>query len=124
MKRPEFIALLGGVTVAWAYDLRAQASEAFTTLVARHRIPTVYPLPDFARSGGLLYCGVDLVEQCRRAADYIDRILRAPSRPIFRCSRPRNSSWSSTSRPRRRSGSRSRLRSSLAPTRQSSRPCG
>ena len=29
MKRPEFIALLGGVTVAWAYDLRAQASEVY-----------------------------------------------------------------------------------------------
>lgn len=50
--------------------------ELITTLVARHRIPAVYPLPDFATIGGLLCYGVDLVEQYRQGAGYIDRILK------------------------------------------------
>ena len=43
---------------------------------ARNNVPAVYPLPDFARDGGLLSYGVDLVDNFRRAATYVDRILR------------------------------------------------
>jgi ABC-type uncharacterized transport system substrate-binding protein len=46
------------------------------TQVARHRIPTVYALRVFARSGGLISYGVDLADPWRRAATYIDRILK------------------------------------------------
>jgi putative ABC transport system substrate-binding protein len=44
--------------------------------VARHRLPAVYPIPVFARDGGLMSYGVDVVDLFRRAAGYVDRILR------------------------------------------------
>jgi putative ABC transport system substrate-binding protein len=43
---------------------------------ARNHIPVVYPLSEFAREGGLLAYGVDRVDLFRRAATYVDRILR------------------------------------------------
>jgi putative ABC transport system substrate-binding protein len=43
---------------------------------ARNNIPAVYSLSDFAREGGLLYYGTDRVDLFRRAAFYVDRILR------------------------------------------------
>ena len=43
---------------------------------ARNHVPAVYSLPFFARDGGLLSYGVDLVDNFRRAATYVDRILR------------------------------------------------
>jgi ABC-type uncharacterized transport system substrate-binding protein len=43
---------------------------------ARNNVPAVYALSDFARDGGLLSYGVDQVDNWRRAATYIDRILR------------------------------------------------
>jgi putative ABC transport system substrate-binding protein len=43
---------------------------------ARNNVPAVYPLPEFARGGGLLSYGVDLVDNFRRAATHVDRILR------------------------------------------------
>jgi putative ABC transport system substrate-binding protein len=42
----------------------------------RNNVPAVYWLSDFARNGGLLSYGVDLVANVRRAATYVDRILR------------------------------------------------
>ena len=46
------------------------------TLAARHRLPAVYPYRFFASSGGFISYGVDLAEQYRQAAGYVDRILR------------------------------------------------
>jgi putative tryptophan/tyrosine transport system substrate-binding protein len=43
---------------------------------ARTNLPAVYPLSDFAKDGGLLSYGVDNVDTHRRAATYVDRILR------------------------------------------------
>jgi putative ABC transport system substrate-binding protein len=45
-------------------------------LAARHRLPTIYPYHSFAASGGLLSYGVDVANVFRRAASYVDRILR------------------------------------------------
>jgi putative ABC transport system substrate-binding protein len=45
-------------------------------LAARHHIPAVYPLPLFAVDGGLLSYGVNPSDQLRRAASYVDRILK------------------------------------------------
>jgi len=41
-----------------------------------YRRPAVYYTSTFARDGGLLSYGVDLVDTYRRAATYVDRILR------------------------------------------------
>jgi putative tryptophan/tyrosine transport system substrate-binding protein len=43
---------------------------------ARNNVPAVYWLSDFARDGGLLSYAVDLVDNWRRAAPYVDRIPR------------------------------------------------
>ena len=43
---------------------------------ARNDVPAVYSQSDFARDGGLLSYGVDHVDNWRRAATYVDRILR------------------------------------------------
>jgi ABC-type uncharacterized transport system substrate-binding protein len=44
--------------------------------VARYRLPAVYPFRFFAEVGGLLSYGVDLPDNFRRAAGYVDRILK------------------------------------------------
>jgi putative ABC transport system substrate-binding protein len=43
---------------------------------ARNNVPAVYELPEFVRDGGLLSYGVDRIDIWRRAATYVDRILR------------------------------------------------
>jgi putative ABC transport system substrate-binding protein len=43
---------------------------------ARNNVPAVFWLSAFAREGGLLSYGNDLVDAHRRAATYVDRILR------------------------------------------------
>ena len=43
---------------------------------ARNKVPAVYFSSNFVRDGGLLSYGVDLVDTSRRAATYVDRILR------------------------------------------------
>jgi putative ABC transport system substrate-binding protein len=43
---------------------------------ARNNVPAVYNLSDFVRDGGLLSYGTDLTDTYRRAATYVDRILR------------------------------------------------
>jgi putative tryptophan/tyrosine transport system substrate-binding protein len=53
---------------------------------ARNNVPVVYNSPPYARDGGLLSYGPDLVDLFRRAATYVDRILRGASRAISRCS--------------------------------------
>jgi putative tryptophan/tyrosine transport system substrate-binding protein len=45
-------------------------------LAARYQIPTVYAFRFFTAEGGLVSYGIDVVDQMRRAATYIDRILR------------------------------------------------
>jgi putative ABC transport system substrate-binding protein len=46
------------------------------TLAARHQLPAVYPLAYYARTGGLISYGPDSVDPYRRAAGYVDRILK------------------------------------------------
>jgi putative tryptophan/tyrosine transport system substrate-binding protein len=50
--------------------------EAIIALAARHRVPAVYPFRFFAASGGLMSYGTDVAEIFRRAAGYVDRILK------------------------------------------------
>jgi putative ABC transport system substrate-binding protein len=48
-------------------------------LASRHRLPAIYPYRFFAASGGLLSYGVDVADVFRRAASYVDRILKGTS---------------------------------------------
>jgi putative ABC transport system substrate-binding protein len=44
--------------------------------VARYRLPAIYAYRFFAALGGLLSYGADLGDNFRRAADYVDRVLK------------------------------------------------
>jgi putative ABC transport system substrate-binding protein len=46
------------------------------TLAARHKLPAVYPTRYYVAAGGLISYGPDLLDQYRRAASYVDRILK------------------------------------------------
>ena len=50
--------------------------DLIVTLAARHRLPAVYIGRHFVAGGGLLSYGPDFVDQYRRAAGYVDRILK------------------------------------------------
>jgi putative tryptophan/tyrosine transport system substrate-binding protein len=42
----------------------------------RHRLPAIYAYRSHAMSGGLMSYSIDMLEQHRQAASYVDRILR------------------------------------------------
>jgi putative ABC transport system substrate-binding protein len=65
----------GGLIVA-SSTLGQIHRELIITLAARHRLPAVYPYRFFITSGGLISYGPDTIEGYRRAAGYVDRILR------------------------------------------------
>jgi ABC-type uncharacterized transport system substrate-binding protein len=50
--------------------------DLIVSLAARHRLPAVYSYRPFVMVGGLVSYGADIVDQYRRAADYVDRILK------------------------------------------------
>jgi len=53
--------------------------ELIIGIVGRHRLPTVYAFGFWARDGGLIGYGNDVIEPYRLAAGYVDRILRGAS---------------------------------------------
>jgi putative ABC transport system substrate-binding protein len=65
----------GGLIVT-ASSGAAVHRELIIMLAARHRFPAVYPFRYFVTDGGLISYGPDLNDQYRRAAGYIDRILK------------------------------------------------
>jgi putative ABC transport system substrate-binding protein len=50
--------------------------ELIISLAAKHRLPAVYPFRYYVTGGGLISYGPDLVDPYRRAAAYVDRILK------------------------------------------------
>jgi putative ABC transport system substrate-binding protein len=50
--------------------------DLIIALGARHRLPAVYPFRFFAANGGLISYGSDVADVYRRAASYVDRILK------------------------------------------------
>jgi putative ABC transport system substrate-binding protein len=50
--------------------------ELIITLAARHKLPAVYPNRSFVAAGGLMSYGPNLLDLYRRAAGYVDRILK------------------------------------------------
>jgi putative ABC transport system substrate-binding protein len=65
----------GGV-IATASALTAIHRDLIVTLAARHKLPAVYPAREFVISGGLISYAADFIDQYRRAASYVDRILK------------------------------------------------
>jgi putative tryptophan/tyrosine transport system substrate-binding protein len=65
----------GGVIVTGS-PLSGVHRDLIIALAARHRLPAVYGFRFFASAGGLISYGPDIVDQYRRAAGYVDRILK------------------------------------------------
>jgi putative tryptophan/tyrosine transport system substrate-binding protein len=65
----------GGLIVT-ASGLRASESNLIVTLAAHYRLPAVYPFSSFVTGGGLISYGPNSIDGYRRAAQYVDRILR------------------------------------------------
>jgi putative tryptophan/tyrosine transport system substrate-binding protein len=64
----------GGMIVTSAGS--AARRDLIIMLAAKYRLPTVYPFRSFISAGGLISYGPDLVDQYRRAAGHVDRILK------------------------------------------------
>jgi putative ABC transport system substrate-binding protein len=65
----------GGLIVAGSALANVQRN-LIIELAARHRLPAIYYERLYVASGGLISYGPDLVDQYRRAAGYVDRILK------------------------------------------------
>jgi putative tryptophan/tyrosine transport system substrate-binding protein len=65
----------GGLIVT-ASALAAVHRDLIVTLAARHKLPAVYSQRHYAAAGGLISYGADFIDQHRRAAAYVDRILK------------------------------------------------
>jgi putative tryptophan/tyrosine transport system substrate-binding protein len=64
-----------GSVVVTASPEASRHRGLIVTLTARHRLPAVYPYRSFVIDGGLVSYGPDMVDQYRRAAGYVGRIL-------------------------------------------------
>ena len=56
--------------------------ELIVTATSKHRLPAIYALSEFTRSGGLIAYGIERTDLFRRAASYVDRILMGASRRL------------------------------------------
>jgi putative tryptophan/tyrosine transport system substrate-binding protein len=54
----------------------AQHRDLIIALAARRRLPAIYPYRYYTVSGGLVSYGADSIDPYRRAATYVDRILK------------------------------------------------
>jgi len=66
----------GLIVTASAAAATETRRELITTLAIRNKLPAISPFPFFATGGGLMSYGADYIEQYRRAAGYVDRILK------------------------------------------------
>jgi putative tryptophan/tyrosine transport system substrate-binding protein len=62
-------------------------------LANRYRLPSVYVFPYFAAEGGLMAYGPDLSDLSRRAASYVDRILRGAKPSDLPVQVPPSTNW-------------------------------
>ena len=73
------IALSGEVNrglIVMPHPVTTTHREQILKMAAQYRLPAVYPFRYYAAAGGLMSYGIDLVDLYRRAATYVDRILR------------------------------------------------
>jgi putative ABC transport system substrate-binding protein len=66
---------LGGLIIL-SDPMFLSSSRYIVTLAANARVPTIYPFRAFAADGGLMSYGIDLRANFRRAAVYLDKILK------------------------------------------------
>jgi putative ABC transport system substrate-binding protein len=62
--------------IVTASPLADDDRSGLTKFAAEHKLPAVYYERSFAAAGGLVSYGPDFVDQFRRSAEYVDRILK------------------------------------------------
>ncbi|HLH98335.1 MAG TPA: ABC transporter substrate-binding protein [Xanthobacteraceae bacterium] len=68
-----------GAVVVGSDTIMQSNQRLVVETAARHKLPAIYTFRDFVEAGGLVSCGVSLPDLYRRAADYVDRILKGAS---------------------------------------------
>ena len=91
--------------------------DLIVTLAARHKLPAVYWERFFAAAGGLISYGADVADQYRRAANYVDRILRGEKPAALPVQAPTKYELVINLKTARALASKSRRHCSPAPTR-------
>jgi ABC-type uncharacterized transport system substrate-binding protein len=71
-----FARTLNGGLIVTASGAATLHRDLIITLAARHKLPAVYFERFFVTAGGLISYGPDYIDQYRRAAGYVDRILK------------------------------------------------
>ena len=71
-----FASSANGGLIVTASALAMAHRNLLVTLAARHKLPAVYNARAFATGGGLISYGPDRIDPYRRAAGYVDRILK------------------------------------------------
>jgi len=71
-----FAQTANGGLIMTAGVLSATHRDLIVTLAAQHKLPAVYQERNYVAAGGLISYGPNFVEQFRRAAGYVDRILK------------------------------------------------
>jgi putative ABC transport system substrate-binding protein len=66
----------GGLILVGPSSSAQRYNDLIIALAARHRLPAIYPTRSFVDNGGLISYGPNRIDQYRRAAGYIDRILK------------------------------------------------
>jgi putative tryptophan/tyrosine transport system substrate-binding protein len=56
--------------------LTARYRDRIVELAKKHRLPTMYGFREFVDAGGLIAYGVNVLDMCRRAAVYVDKIIK------------------------------------------------
>jgi ABC-type uncharacterized transport system substrate-binding protein len=71
-----FASTPNGAVIVTANPFAVGHRKQILELAERYKLPAVYSEPVYAKDGGLIAYGPDIVEQYHRAAGYTDRILR------------------------------------------------
>jgi putative tryptophan/tyrosine transport system substrate-binding protein len=66
----------GGSIVVMPSNFTNVNRASIISFMARHRVPAIYPFRVMARDGGLLFYGASAIDLYRRAASYVDHVLR------------------------------------------------
>jgi putative ABC transport system substrate-binding protein len=68
-----------GALIVFSSAITTANRNEIIDLVARHRLPAIYPFKSYTVQGGLMSYGIDPSDMFRQAASYADRILRGAS---------------------------------------------
>jgi putative ABC transport system substrate-binding protein len=71
-----FVRSGGGGLIQTASALAAAHRNLTIELAAKHKLPAIYPARPFVAAGGLVSYAANLPDQYRRAATYVDRVLK------------------------------------------------